>query len=236
VYDASDDEIDHDLSYNIGANEIAEGHFALFVALLIGIITLGTRGKGKGLAAGLTAKGGNGMSGKLLQWGADHGKQLPILQNMAKNSRTNASMFEDNAQRGYAAIPKKAGDTTGESVGQVKKDATETATTQTKPYSNPAKRPPYAKGQVETVWNKAKLPNGKVYDPNNGQELTWDTSKPRTGQWDMGHITGKEYRTLHQQYMNEDISYDEFMHEYQNPDNYQPESIHGNRSHEFEAK
>jgi hypothetical protein len=125
VYDASDDEIDHDLSYNIGANEIAEGHFALFLALLIGIITLGTRGKGKGLAAGLTGKGGNGMSGKLLQWGADHGKQLPLLQNMAKNSRTNASMFEDNAQRGYAAIPKKAGDTTGESVGQVKKDAAE---------------------------------------------------------------------------------------------------------------
>jgi hypothetical protein len=61
------------------------------------------------------------MSGKLLQWGADHGKQLPVLQNLAKNSRTNANMFEDKAQRGYAAIPKKSGDTTGESVGQLRK-------------------------------------------------------------------------------------------------------------------
>jgi muconolactone delta-isomerase len=33
-------------------------------------------------------------------------------------------MFEDNAQRGYAAIPKKAGDTTGESVGQKKSTLT----------------------------------------------------------------------------------------------------------------
>jgi hypothetical protein len=60
------------------------------------------------------------MSGKLLQWGADHGKQLPILQNMAKNSRTNASMFEDNAQRGYAAIPDRAGSYDAESTGQPK--------------------------------------------------------------------------------------------------------------------
>jgi hypothetical protein len=36
-------------------------------------------------------------------------------------------MFEDNAQRGYAAIPKKAGDTTGASVGQVKKEVSDTS-------------------------------------------------------------------------------------------------------------
>jgi hypothetical protein len=172
------------------------------------------------------------MSGKLLQWGADHGKQLPLLQNMAKNSRTNASMFEDNAQRGYAAIPKKAGDTTGESVGQVKKDAAETA--QNKPYSDPTKRPKYGKGQVEAVWNNAKNEEGKVLDPNTQEELTWDQTKPRSGQWDMGHISGQEYRKLHQKYMSGEIDLQEFLKQYRDPNNYRPESISANRSHAFE--
>jgi hypothetical protein len=57
LYNASDGEIDHDLGYNIAAKEIAEGHLALFMAQLIGRITLGTRGKGLA-AAVLAGKGG----------------------------------------------------------------------------------------------------------------------------------------------------------------------------------
>lgn len=46
----------------------------------------------------------------------------------------------------------------------------------------------------------AKRRNGKVYDPYSGEELKWDQNTPRT--WDMGHKFGKEYKKLHQDYMN----------------------------------
>ncbi|MCX7572394.1 polymorphic toxin-type HINT domain-containing protein [Tumebacillus sp. DT12] len=54
-----------------------------------------------------------------------------------------------------------------------------------KPYSN--SRPSYGKGQVNEVWDNAKDVDGKVYDPNTGEELAWDKSKSRAGQLDMGH-------------------------------------------------
>nr|WP_291937209.1 HNH/ENDO VII family nuclease [Chryseobacterium sp.] len=61
----------------------------------------------------------------------------------------------------------------------------------------------------------------------------WDKSvKPRS--WDMGHKPGKEYRKLHEKYMNGDITKEEFLEEYRNPNNYQPESKSSNRSHKYE--
>jgi RHS repeat-associated protein len=102
-----------------------------------------------------------------------------------------------------------------------------------KPYSK--NRPSYAKGQVETVWESAKKKNGKVYDPNTGEELKWDKSKkPR--QWDMGHKPGHEYRKLHKKYMNGKITKEEFLKEYRNPKNYQPESKSANRSGKYEQR
>ena len=56
--------------------------------------------------------------------------------------------------------------------------------------------------------SQAKQPNGKVYDPYTGEELKWDQSSSRT--WDMGHKPGKEYRKLHQDYMNGKISKENF--------------------------
>ncbi|UIY32775.1 GH-E family nuclease (plasmid) [Neorhizobium galegae] len=110
------------------------------------------------------------------------------------------------------------------------------STRETKPYSDPKKRPKYADGQVDDVWEAAKDENGDVYDPNTGEKLEWDKSKPRSGQWDMGHKPGHEYRTLHRDYVEGRLSKDEFLRQYRDPNNYQPESINGNRSHRYEAE
>ncbi|MCJ2186968.1 GH-E family nuclease [Novosphingobium beihaiensis] len=104
-----------------------------------------------------------------------------------------------------------------------------------KPYSNPRNRPSYGAGQVEMVWENAQQ-NGRVFDPNTGELLTWDRSVSRAGQWDMGHLPGQEYRALHGRYMSEEITLKEFLQEYRNPNNYRPESPSSNRSRRYEAK
>ena len=103
-----------------------------------------------------------------------------------------------------------------------------------KPYADPKSRPKYAEGQVDEVWERSRSPDGKVYDPNTGQELTWDKARSRAGQWDMGHLPGEEYRKLHSRYMSGEIDLKQFLSEYKNPANYRPESISGNRGHAFE--
>ena len=101
-----------------------------------------------------------------------------------------------------------------------------------KPYTN--SRPSYGKNQVNEVWENAKDPiTGKVYDPS-GVEITWDKTKPRNGQWDMGHIPGEKYSEMHQLYMDDVISKDEFLEWYRNPKNYRPELPGTNRSHKYE--
>jgi HNH/ENDO VII superfamily nuclease with conserved GHE residues len=106
-----------------------------------------------------------------------------------------------------------------------------------KAYADPKKRPKYAEGQVDEVWEQARRdsPDGVVRDPNTGEALSWDKSKSRAGQWDMGHLPGQEYRNLHSRYMSGEISLDEFLAEYRNPANYKPESVSGNRSHRYEG-
>ena len=117
-------------------------------------------------------------------------------------------------------------------------DRLQTVVKKNKPYANPKRRPKYAKGQVETVWKNAQnvYSDGIVRDPNTLEELMWDKTRSRIGQWDMGHIKGHEYRRLHSDYMSDKITKAEFLEEYRNPDNYLPESIHSNRSHQYEAK
>ena len=101
-----------------------------------------------------------------------------------------------------------------------------------KPYAN--SRPSYTKNQVEEVWEMAKDPvTGKVYDPT-GVEITWDRTKPRNGQWDMGHIPEEKYSEIHKLYMDDVISKDEFLDWYHNPKNYRPELPSTNRGHKFE--
>ena len=101
-----------------------------------------------------------------------------------------------------------------------------------KPYAK--SRPSYAKGQIEKVWENAKDPlTGKVYDPT-GKEIIWDRTKPRKGQWDMGHIPGEKYSEVHELYMNDVITKEEFLEWYRNPDNYRPELPSTNRGHKYE--
>nr|WP_269151601.1 HNH/ENDO VII family nuclease [Sutcliffiella horikoshii] len=103
-----------------------------------------------------------------------------------------------------------------------------------KPYNK--SRPSYGKGQVEQVWESAKDPkNGKVYDPS-GAEIIWDKSKPRNGQWDMGHIPGEKYSEVHELYMKGIISKKEFLEWYRNPKNYRPELPSTNRGHKYEKR
>lgn len=101
-----------------------------------------------------------------------------------------------------------------------------------KPYAK--SRPSYAKGQIEKVWENAKDSlTGKVYDPT-GKEIIWDRTKPRKGQWDMGHIPGEKYSEVHELYMNDVITKEEFLEWYRNPDNYRPELPSTNRGHKYE--
>lgn len=100
-------------------------------------------------------------------------------------------------------------------------------------YSN--NRPSYAPNQVEEVWNMASA-NGKkaVRDPHTGKKLEWDKTKSREGQWDMGHRTGQEYNKLRDMYYRGEISEEEFLSEYRNPNNYYPEDPSVNRGHIYE--
>ena len=101
-----------------------------------------------------------------------------------------------------------------------------------KPYAT--SRPSYGKRQVEQVWENAKDPvTGKVYDPS-GVEIIWDPTKLRNGQWDMEHISGEKYSEMHQLYMDDVISKEEFLKWFRNPDNYRPELPSTNRSHKYE--
>jgi hypothetical protein len=103
-------------------------------------------------------------------------------------------------------------------------------TSSNRPYMNPKSRPHYANGQIEKVWENAMDEDGNVYDPYTGEKIFWEKSDPRNGQWDMGHVDGREYFKLWTDYKEYKISYKEFITEYQNPENYQPQSIYSNRS------
>ena len=101
-----------------------------------------------------------------------------------------------------------------------------------KPYAT--SRPNYGKGQVEQVWENAKDPiTGKVYDPS-GAEITWDPTKPRNVQWDMGHMPDAKYSVMHQLYMDDLMSLEDFLAWYRDPANYRPELPSTNRSHKYE--
>jgi hypothetical protein len=95
-------------------------------------------------------------------------------------------------------------------------------------------RPSYGNSQVDDVWDNAiKDADGNVIDPNTGEILTWDKTQPRTGQWDMGHKPGHSYKDLCDRYERGEITYDQFLDEYRNPDNYWPESPSSNRSNKY---
>jgi len=144
--------------------------------------------------------------------------------NLYAYCENNPVMYYDPS--GYSSYEAKVGSGIGDEGGS------KGGTGVKKPYAT--SRPSYGKGQVEQVWENAKDPiTGKVYDPS-GVEITWDPTKPRNGQWDMGHIPGEKYSEMHQLYMDDVITKDEFLEWYRNPDNYRPELPSTNRSHKYE--
>jgi hypothetical protein len=96
-------------------------------------------------------------------------------------------------------------------------------------------RPAYREGLVDDVWNAAKKADGKVYDPD-GKELTWDRTKSRFDQWHMGHKPGKEYSKLVDDLVEGKITDEEFLKEYNDPNNYRPEDPVENMSHAREDR
>ena len=72
-----------------------------------------------------------------------------------------------------------------------------------------------------------------MIDPT-GKEITWDKTRKRAGQWDMGHIPGEKYSEKHRQYMSGEISKSEFLEWNRFPFNYRPELPSTNIVHKYE--
>lgn len=95
-------------------------------------------------------------------------------------------------------------------------------------------RPSYGRGQVDEVWRNAADDSGRVFDPYTGEELFWNKSKPRNGQWDMGHRAEIQYRDYHRLYMEGRITKQEFLRIHRDPQNYHPQSVRSNRGRRFD--
>jgi len=91
------------------------------------------------------------------------------------------------------------------------------------------RRPSFRKGIIERVWEKAKRKNGKVYDPDTGKVITWDKTKPRRGQWDMGHKEGREWWRQVRDFLSGKKTRKQLRDEYNDPSNYHPELPSSNR-------
>jgi hypothetical protein len=96
-------------------------------------------------------------------------------------------------------------------------------------FVNPrGERPRHSDAQVQKVWDAAKEPTGpnkgKVFDRSKDTpvELTWDKTKNRHPQWQMGHRRNATYEMLHKDFMSGVISYQEFLRANRNPANYFP--------------
>ncbi len=97
------------------------------------------------------------------------------------------------------------------------------------------RRPHLRKSTINKTWEANKNSDGKVIDPL-GKEITWDKSKKRNGQWDMGHKPGEEYRRDWKLYQEGKLSWDEMKERYNDSNRYRPELPSTNRSHKLEEK
>ena len=61
--------------------------------------------------------------------------------------------------------------------------------------------------------------------------IEWRPGEPRTGIWDMGHLPGAKYSALREKYLTHEITLEEFLQEYQDPNNYRVEDWLRNRAH-----
>ncbi|WP_176572862.1 GH-E family nuclease, partial [Gulosibacter bifidus] len=62
--------------------------------------------------------------------------------------------------------------------------------------------------------------------------VEWDPNNPTSPRdWDMGHTTGNEYRTLKQEYLSGQYSTKEFLKQYLDPNKYEVSDPYRNSSH-----
>ena len=62
-------------------------------------------------------------------------------------------------------------------------------------------------------------------------KITWKEGQEREGLWDMGHVPGREYKNLREEYLSHRITEEEFLREFRDPKNYRVEDPSRNRSH-----
>ena len=91
-------------------------------------------------------------------------------------------------------------------------------------------RPKFRKGVEEQVWDDNKHSDGKVYDPDSGEEIEWTKGTPRVGKWDMGHKPGFEFWRSVIRFMKNLMTKKELRDEYNDPNRYRPELPKSNRS------
>lgn len=95
------------------------------------------------------------------------------------------------------------------------------------------KLPPPGPNEVWVrLMDDAEGPNVRLTETGERYGLVqWEPGMPRKEVWDMGHVPGSEYRYLKELYMSGQITYDQFMTEVKNPNNYRVEDWLRNRSH-----
>lgn len=74
---------------------------------------------------------------------------------------------------------------------------------------------------------------GIHFDSEGGKwaKITWEEGQDREGLWDMGHVPGREYKTLREEYLSHRITEEEFLREFRDPNNYRVQDPSRNRSH-----
>jgi RHS repeat-associated protein len=99
-------------------------------------------------------------------------------------------------------------------------------------------RPKHRQSTINKTWETAQKNSldGNVYDPNSGELLTWDKFKKRQGQWDLGHKPKYKYSKELERLRNGELTEEEFLRNYHNPNNYRPEDPSSNRSRKFDLK
>ncbi|MGT2911950.1 GH-E family nuclease [Streptococcus cameli] len=103
-----------------------------------------------------------------------------------------------------------------------------------KPNGRPA---PTGRAKMEfeqAVFDSQVDPDGILRDPNTQEVIDWKPGQPRKGVVDFGHVKGKSYKTIFEDYKNGLITLDDLKAFQSDPNNFRLETPGANRSHKYE--
>ncbi|MGO0094306.1 GH-E family nuclease [Streptococcus suis] len=103
-----------------------------------------------------------------------------------------------------------------------------------KPNGRPA---PTGRAKMEfeqAVYDSQVDPDGILRDPNTQEVIDWKPGQPRKGVVDFGHVKGKSYKTIFEDYKNGLITLDDLKAFQSDPNNFRLETPGANRSHNYE--